>query len=60
MKSTLLIVACIALIILVLKKYNIQGNKHRQATTAASQSVINRGTYSLLKEEVKMWAGYNY
>jgi hypothetical protein len=58
MRSILLIAACIAIVILVLKKYSIQSSKDKSSATV--KTVENKTAFPLLKEEVKLWAGYNY
>jgi len=57
MRSILLIAACIAFIILVLKKYGVQGSRNKPSTIIKTE---NKTAFPLLQEEVRLLAGYNY
>jgi hypothetical protein len=60
MRSTLLLVACIALVILAIKKYlSIQENKNLPREKPA-QHVVIKDVYGMLPAEIKLLEFYNY
>jgi len=60
MKSIVLIVACIALVILAIKKFSAQIISAKQTDEATVHSNIIKNSYALLPEELKMINLYNY
>jgi hypothetical protein len=60
MRSTLLLVACIALVILAIKKYlSMQENKNVTQAKPAHHAVI-KDVYGVLPAEIKLLEFYNY
>lgn len=60
MRSILLIVVCIVLIILAIKKFGTQKISAKQTDETTTHSNIIKNSYTLLPEELKLLSLYNY
>ncbi|MGN6212900.1 hypothetical protein [Parafilimonas sp.] len=60
MRSTLLLIACVSLLILVIRKYiTIQENKKSVQSKTVHHNII-KDAYSLLPEDLKIGQLHNY